>query len=89
MADTKISAEAAATSIDGTELVMVIQGGVNKRSSATLLASAPHTVAAITPITEAARDALTPAKGWLIYNSTTDKLQVCTNATGPVWTDLF
>jgi len=46
-------------------------------------------VTAYTNMTTTERDALTPDKGWTIYNSTDDKLQCCTNATGPVWTNLF
>lgn len=40
----------------------------------------------LTPMTTTERDALVSVvKGWVIYNSTLDKLQVCTTTAGPVW----
>ncbi len=44
------------------------------------------TVLKLTTMTTTERDALTGVvKGWVIYNSTLDKLQVCTVTAGPTW----
>ncbi len=65
----------AAAALDGTELVEVLQGGVNSQTTATEAANLPRT-----SYTTAERDALTPTNGQIIYNSDDDEFQGYKNA---------
>lgn len=56
-----------AETLDGTEQIEVLQGGVNVNSTTNLLI--------VARLTTAQRDALTAVNGMLIYNTTDDEFQ--------------
>lgn len=97
MADTKVSALSAASTLDGTEQVPVVQGGVSKRTTvadirtidivkvvSTDEANSTTTAAAISALTTSLVPGTYLAKVWLCYQAaaTTTGLQLYLNCSG-------
>lgn len=72
MARKKITDYTAAGTLTGAELLEVVQGGENVKATAQNVANLFIKVQAMTT---AQRDALTPANGMLIYNTTDGEFQ--------------
>lgn len=97
MADTKVSSLTAASALDGTELVPIVQGGTSKRTTVadlrvvdiaqvvgTAQANSTTTAAAITDLTASLVAGTYLVKVWICYQAaaTTTGVQIYLNASG-------